>query len=80
MLGCVHANNQQADLVTRELNSMPGVQSLPVEGAMYAFPQVASEVKAVKAVKAYQSKPVSKSFKLFQNDRKWSSARGVQQL
>ena len=25
--------------MTRELNDMPGVQSLPVEGAMYAFPQ-----------------------------------------
>lgn len=43
---------------------MPGVQSLPVEGAMYAFPQVASA-----EVKAYQFPP---------NDRKWSSARGVQ--
>eukprot|EP00913_Durusdinium_trenchii_P002876 g2663.t1 len=32
--------SRKADLVTRALNHMPGVQSLPVEGAMYAFPQV----------------------------------------
>lgn len=32
--------SRKADLVTWELNEMPGVQSLPVEGAMYAFPQV----------------------------------------
>ena len=36
---------------------MPGVQSLPVEGAMYAFPQVTSA-----EVKAYQSKPVLQVF------------------
>ncbi|CAJ1401677.1 unnamed protein product, partial [Effrenium voratum] len=31
---------KKAQLVSRELNAMPGVQSLPIEGAMYAFPQV----------------------------------------
>mmetsp|Transcript_68988 Transcript_68988/g.122014 ORF Transcript_68988/g.122014 Transcript_68988/m.122014 type:complete len:776 (+) Transcript_68988:44-2371(+) len=30
----------KALVVTKMLNSIPGVQSLPVEGAMYAFPQV----------------------------------------
>jgi len=30
----------KAKLVTEALNEIPGVQSLPVEGAMYAFPQV----------------------------------------
>ena len=38
---------RQADLVTRELNAMPGVQSLPVEGAMYAFPQACKQMLAL---------------------------------
>ncbi|CAE7548700.1 gpt [Symbiodinium natans] len=32
--------SRKAELVTQALNEIPGVQSLPAEGAMYAFPQV----------------------------------------
>ncbi|CAE7566774.1 gpt [Symbiodinium pilosum] len=44
--------SRKAELVTQALNQMPGVQSLPVEGAMYAFPQVYLPERFVKEAEA----------------------------
>ena len=38
LISCAAAASK-AELVSQALNEMPGIQSLPVEGAMYAFPQ-----------------------------------------
>jgi len=38
--GIISSLNLKADLVANLLNSIPGVQTLPTEGAMYSFPSV----------------------------------------
>jgi len=44
--------SKKAELVSQALNEMPGIQSLPVEGAMYAFPQVYLPERFVKESEA----------------------------
>ncbi|OLP89429.1 putative alanine aminotransferase, mitochondrial [Symbiodinium microadriaticum] len=44
--------SKKAELVSQALNEIPGIQSLPVEGAMYAFPQVYLPERFVKESEA----------------------------
>ena len=47
----------RAQLTTNTLNSLPGMRSNPVAGAMYAFPRIELPVKAIKAAEAVGQKP-----------------------
>ena len=47
----------RAELTTRTLNSLPGVRSNLVAGAMYAFPRITIPEKAIKAAEAVNQKP-----------------------
>ncbi|XP_027197526.2 alanine aminotransferase 2-like [Dermatophagoides pteronyssinus] len=47
----------RAELTTRTLNSLPGVRSNPVAGAMYAFPRIQIPNKAVEEAEKLGQKP-----------------------
>lgn len=51
----------KADLVTRTLNSLPGVTCNPIQGAMYAFPRIELPPKAVLAAKVSSEAHLSAS-------------------
>ncbi|XP_055587574.1 alanine aminotransferase 2-like [Uranotaenia lowii] len=48
---------ERADIVTEALNSMKGLACTPVQGAMYAFPQLRLPPKALDAAKAAGQEP-----------------------
>lgn len=47
----------RAELTSQTLNSLPGVRSNPVAGAMYAFPRIELPAKAIAAAEAVGQKP-----------------------
>ena len=54
---CLESLRKRAELVADTFNSIPGIESNKVAGAMYAFPKILLPPKAIKAAESKGQKP-----------------------